>query len=338
MILWSYSLGWDLSALWLIQRFLNLRSKSEATILVDERHLTIFRTCIEQLNSSIYFRLLGYPAGMTRGRRFEESVEIIDNYLQEIGLSSNEIVNLEHQVPQQCNQVACEIEGGLAIALHGQNAYFTPPRNLVDEIKSIIMRNWNLPKKPLFACGAYGKITTLKKIDEIARQQLGQRESVPLSLIASILTSVGSEYTSHFVSVDYRDRSIIEEEMSLVYSQVDSLLPYDCLHIAEIDHNQGDLIQIPCWYTALNEIAEEREGKFLVLTNRSNATHYAAILSPVVPIIILGPEGSIEWDVQAAQINQDPRRSSQKTVTNISGETWEIVQRQAESALNSILF
>lgn len=155
------------------------------------------------------------------------------------------------------------------------------------------------------------------------------KESVPLLVIAEVLAGVtDTGFSPWFFSVDYRDPEIVSGEIE----QVRDTFPGINLWLADIDHDQ-ELIFVPGWYAALKEIALERNGRFVVLTGRSNATHYAAIMD--VPVMVLGPSGIAEWETQKDRLNEG--RLTKSRVANIACDTWNEVTIKAIADLMSRL-
>lgn len=324
-VLWSYSIGWDMAALWL----LSLLDETELIVICDARHTSLYHHCLLSLGLQEGIRLVPFAAGMTRGKRHDESLSLISQFAASRSIEG-EFLNLEHGLAESLQEVAMTIEGGFPIARHRSTPYFSPPTKLVGSIKERILRQWDFGDKPLIAVGAHGKLTTLKVEQEEERQKLAAKESVPLSVIADIITGAtrNTDFTPWFFSVDYRDQQVVQQEIE----EVRELFPASNFWRADIDHDQ-ELIFISGWYAALNEIAQERNGRFLVLTGRSNATHYAAVMD--VPLVVLGPSGIIEWEVQCSRLNTG--RSDLSRATNIALESWSAVAEAATADLVSRL-
>jgi hypothetical protein len=326
-VFWSYSIGWDIAALWL----LGLLDETETEIIVmcDARHESLYHHFLLALGIREKIQLVPFDAGMTRGKRHDESLPLIHQFAASRSIEGD-FVNLEHGLAEPLGQVAMSIEGGFPIALHRSEPYFCPPAALVQEVKEQILGRWNFGGKPLIAVGAHGKLTTLKVEEEGARQQLAEKESIPLSVMAEIVTGAtqDTDLTPWFFSVDYRDPEVVEQEIE----EVRGVFPTCNLWRADIDHN-GHLICVPCWYAALQEIAQERKGRFIVLTGRSNAAHYAAIMD--VPLIVLGPSGVTEWKVQCDRLNAG--RSAQSRATNVACTTRSAITETAIADLTSRL-
>jgi len=319
-IIWSYTIGWDLAALHLL-----INSGQDGRLLVgDIRHLFLYHSAYEWWNINNKPAIMGYPAGMTRGKNFTQSLELIKQFLDDQGIQVepplfhgfDSFTNLEHGLVTGTTQVAHVIEGNLPLALHSSNRRFDTDDAERGIIKENILSKYQFAENPLIAVGAHGKSTTLKVSSMEDRQQLAASESVPLNVIADVLTGgARSGMPSYFFSVDYRDPQIVNSEIK----RTQEVYPNVKLARADINHDSGNLEHIPLWYGALKDIADDLGGVFCIITNRSSAAHYGALMS--LPMMVLGPMVSRrEWDRQANALNSNGHWWIR--VSSISGDTW----------------
>lgn len=323
MNLWTYTPGWDLPGLALLERW---EVNQERTLLHDPRFTHLYQNCLTNLGIE-GVRLMQYPIQMTYRKSFEESRILVNEFAHSSGLRG-EFINVEHELLQIVGSDSVEVREGLFAALHRSSPYLTPPANLVRAVKAQVGERLNCDLPPLLCVGAHGKSLSLKATTPEAQVALARRESYPLTLFAQVIDQAAQTVgmNPHFVSVDYRSATEIEQEIEAVCEQ----FPDFQVWRADIDHNRGDLMWIPVWYEALRQLAQEAGGECIVVTNRSNATHYAAALSPRIPLVILGPTGFSEWDRQAETLNSGLSGEA-KSVYSISAETEdELIEGTAE--------